>query len=774
MTVTDDVFCAFLVEDIEGIDNSGRRINELSALLSRNGVSIFYLSTYQADFILCKEKRLELVLPTIRSIFALYFDSDCESSIAAAHGRQGSISGQSDIMGSFPGSSFTSINSFLHTPSSPARYAPHFQYYHPSQPADRYSFSTTTSSSTHPFAQIHAIPQSPLSAAAHPPPSSHYPYPAWSSGSTTSSGMTAAAVPGATGTAAYLGSSIGSSYTRPSVGISIPFGRRESLTWGGFSSAAAGASTAAGAGAGAGYHHNPHPRRARRQHSESESSTTGDGLSQGGFSVQSNASQFMFSYRSNQGRQNSITSSFGDSGIGRYYPTRHHPHGSSSIDSLESTAVIGPSGPIPMNGGRRRRESRPGLSNGHGGGGGGLIDRGSESAGSSSGDVFSHHSHGRRSPLSVGSGGGGGENRGGSTTPARTTSDNSINMFPLTDIREETSASSSITNTAENSSTMTRATTTTTIAAPTSISTGSTAILSSEEEGGGGGTRSPYPWSATGGSMPPFSFLSASSLSLMNETQEELEDREAKIKAKVRQTCPRAVMDEKLVLAGLSMDYEDQWAVPLLKVLFYPETLSGLPQQKSRFVSLTVTDDGISLVADESIQDYFEDYTLNMSLSESKTLRCIQVDLSTFGLDTYGLVYSMSNSLVDVGINMLCLSTYGTANILVNDADLQRSIEILGLKEPVAVAETMAKKTMMATTTTTTTDTSGTLPTKPLSALSSTLGASLLFDVDEDGGEEDLDSEDEEDETSSYTSSVDTSSPEESSPSSPEAPTSVM
>ncbi|KAF9971300.1 hypothetical protein BGZ73_005771 [Actinomortierella ambigua] len=704
MTVTDDVFCAFLVEDIEGIDNSGRRINELSALLSRNGVSIFYLSTYQADFILCKEKRLELVLPTIRSIFALYFDSDCESSIAGAHGRQGSISSQSDIMGSFPGSSFTSMNSFLHTPSSPARYAPHFQYHHPAQPADRYS--STTTSSTHPFAQIHAIPQPPMSAAQ--PPSSHYPYPAWSSGSGTPSGM-----PGTIGSN-YLGSSISSSYTRPSVGISIPFGRRESLTWG-FS------------------HHNPHPGRARRQHSESESSA-GDALSQGGFSMQSNASQFMFSYRSNQGRQNSITSSFGDSGIGRYYPARH-PHGS-SVDSLESTAVIAPSGPISMGGGgRRRRESRQGYS------GGPLIDRGNESTGSSSGDVQGHPPLGRRSPLSMGSGGGGGDR--GATTPVRTISDNSLNMFPLTDIREEPSAASSVANTMENSSTMMQATRPT---APTTIST-SSAVLSSEEEV----TRSPYPWSATGGSLPPFSFLSASSFNMMNETQEELEEREANIKTKVRQTCPRSVMDEKLVLAGLSMDYEDQWAVPLLKVLFYPETLPGLTQHKSRFVSLTVTDDGISLVADESIQDYFEDHTLNMSLSESKTLRCIQVDLSSFGLDTYGLVYSMSNSLVDVGINMLCLSTYGTANILVNDADLQRSIEILGLKEPVAT-ETMAKAT------TTTMESSKTKQPSPSPA------SSKSFGINGNSREEVLDGEDEEDETSSYVSSSNDSSPQGSTP----------
>ncbi|KAG0228433.1 GATS protein-like 3 [Actinomortierella wolfii] len=242
----------------------------------------------------------------------------------------------------------------------------------------------------------------------------------------------------------------------------------------------------------------------------------------------------------------------------------------------------------------------------------------------------------------------------------------------------------------------------------------------------------------------------------MNETQQELEEREAKIKAKVRKSCPRCVIDEKLVLAGLSIDYMDQWAVPLLKVLFYPETLSGLAHQKSRFVSLTVTDDGLSLVADESIQDYFEEHTLNMSLSESKTLRCIQVDLSSFGVDTYGLVYSMSDSLVDVGINMLCLSTYSTANILVNDSDLQRSVEILGLKEKdAAAAGTSASETGTSTNSS-----------SPSSSSSSSSPSSPLTSLDADGRgevEEVLEGEDEEDETSSYaSSSTDVSPPTES------------
>ena len=59
-------------------------------------------------------------------------------------------------------------------------------------------------------------------------------------------------------------------------------------------------------------------------------------------------------------------------------------------------------------------------------------------------------------------------------------------------------------------------------------------------------------------------------------------------------------------------------------------------------------------------------------------LRCIQVDLSTFGQDTYGLVYSMSNPLVDHDVNLLCLSTLRTANVLVMQSFNLRVTEGLG------------------------------------------------------------------------------------------------
>lgn len=81
-------------------------------------------------------------------------------------------------------------------------------------------------------------------------------------------------------------------------------------------------------------------------------------------------------------------------------------------------------------------------------------------------------------------------------------------------------------------------------------------------------------------------------------------------------------------------------------------------------VSWIVCFGSLLVFQDQEVLSHFEEHMLNMSSSETM-LRCIQVDLSTFGLDTYGLVYSMSNPLVDHGVNLLCLSTFRTANVLV-------------------------------------------------------------------------------------------------------------
>ncbi|KAF9378287.1 GATS protein-like 3 [Podila verticillata] len=498
LMVTDDVFCAFMVDDPDGIGNSGRRINELSALLSRNGISIFYISTHVTDFILVKEKRLRLVLPTIRSLFSLSVDSDCD--LSSGHHSRG-FSSESEP-GSFPGSSFTSMNSFLHTPSSPSRYqSVHYNY--PTQGHNSYASS---------FQQFQQ-----QNDRYHPQQQS----------------------------STHFGSSFSSSYTRPSTGITIPFGRRPSNGYyrGGFGG---------------------------RQHSESDSSSMdGVGFGTSLNTMSTSISQSQLASRGQQGRQPSLAeSSFGD-GIGRYFPKRH-PIGSSA-ESFDNVNV-GETGSIP----------------------------------------------------------------------APSISENNLH----TTYRINTSLARD----------------------------GAT-------RGGGDGEmvmpQTMTPMTPSASSMPGFGFFP--SLGLMHETLEEQEEREANIKEQIRRSCPRSIIDDKLILTGLSLDYQAQWAVTLLKVLFYPEELPGYSSEKrSRFMSFTTTDEGTSLIADQEVLGYFEEHMLNMSLSQTP-LRCIQVDLSTFGLDTYGLVYSMSNPLVESDINLLCLSTFRTANVLVQDADLEKAMQILSL-----------------------------------------------------------------------------------------------
>ncbi|KAF9427699.1 GATS protein-like 3 [Entomortierella beljakovae] len=461
MMVTEDIFYAFMVDDPDGINNSGCRINELSALLSRSGISIFYVSTRITDFILVKEKRLKSVLPAIRSIFSLSVDSDCDISTNS----RGDFTSESE-QGSYPGSSFTSMNSFLHTPSTPSRGLNTHLHFPNSISQNEFNNSPTNYRS-----QPQQIP-------------------------------------------IQYGDGINSSYSRHSVGISIPFGRRSSS-------------------------------------SNSLSGQRGFFSSIGRIRTDSDSSA------EHQRRKGSYTdSSFGD-GIGRYFPKRRGLASFSSIDSIES-------------------------------------------------------------PIS----------------PTMDTNMFNTAGLPVREARISTNATSE-----------------------------------SKQF-------PPFtPLTPLASSFPAFGSLN--SLGLLQESVEEQEDREFKIKEQVRKQCPRSVIDDKLMMAGLAPDFQTEWGVTLIKVLFYPDQIPGFTRDvNSRFISFTTTDEGTSLIADQEVLAQFGEHMLNRSSSET-ILRCIQVDLSTFGLDTCGLVYSMSNPLVDHGINLLCMSTYRTANVLVHDADLEKSLEIL-------------------------------------------------------------------------------------------------
>ncbi|KAI9136620.1 hypothetical protein BKA69DRAFT_1128946 [Paraphysoderma sedebokerense] len=183
--------------------------------------------------------------------------------------------------------------------------------------------------------------------------------------------------------------------------------------------------------------------------------------------------------------------------------------------------------------------------------------------------------------------------------------------------------------------------------------------------------------------------------------------------AEVRRACEIEVRKERLRLVGLNRDYLDAWALKIIKILFYPDALglgnsgtspllsattpilspsspesstqtptpvSPFLSKRHRFISYTSTQEGVSLVADCTILSEFQEFMINMS-STPKDLKCIHVNLSSFGLDRYGIVYSMSDPLTSAEINLLYLSTFRTANVLVAEQDLERALQILDVTE---------------------------------------------------------------------------------------------
>ncbi|KAK9760677.1 hypothetical protein K7432_015062 [Basidiobolus ranarum] len=150
----------------------------------------------------------------------------------------------------------------------------------------------------------------------------------------------------------------------------------------------------------------------------------------------------------------------------------------------------------------------------------------------------------------------------------------------------------------------------------------------------------------------------------------------------VRRQCTKIVTKHKLRLVGLVKEYRDSWAMKLIRILLYPELDEDLRSAKSRFVSFTATEDGTSLIVEESILAQFEHYMINMSLTR-RPMRLIQIDLSIFGgvCDRYGIVHSMSSPLSDAGINLIYLSTTQCANVLVEEDHLSTAqciLEALG------------------------------------------------------------------------------------------------
>ncbi|KAF9166598.1 hypothetical protein DFQ26_007412 [Actinomortierella ambigua] len=97
-----------------------------------------------------------------------------------------------------------------------------------------------------------------------------------------------------------------------------------------------------------------------------------------------------------------------------------------------------------------------------------------------------------------------------------------------------------------------------------------------------------------------------------------------------------------------------------------------------RFFSFTATADSVSMITDvEILEAEFEEHELFMSLDDQCPLRLIRLDLHRFGLDKVGIVQSVARPLTEAGIELLYLSTFTTANILVLQHRLDDAERIL-------------------------------------------------------------------------------------------------
>ncbi|KAI8379105.1 uncharacterized protein BYT42DRAFT_593379 [Radiomyces spectabilis] len=112
------------------------------------------------------------------------------------------------------------------------------------------------------------------------------------------------------------------------------------------------------------------------------------------------------------------------------------------------------------------------------------------------------------------------------------------------------------------------------------------------------------------------------------------------------------VLENELRCVGLNPHYRREWAMTMLKIICYPELI----------------------IEGYSDEEYiFQD-------EDSASLRVIQVNLANSHLDRCGIVRSISHPLAsEAHINLLYLSTFKSANILVSADDLQQAEEILSL-----------------------------------------------------------------------------------------------
>ncbi|KAK5816668.1 hypothetical protein F5H01DRAFT_341412 [Linnemannia elongata] len=155
----------------------------------------------------------------------------------------------------------------------------------------------------------------------------------------------------------------------------------------------------------------------------------------------------------------------------------------------------------------------------------------------------------------------------------------------------------------------------------------------------------------------------------------------------VRQQADRTLPENSLRCVGLNTELEaghQPWLLKIIKILFYHDRVkeeatlagNGPTHDAPRFFSFTATSECVSMITDTYILEEFEEHELFMDM-ETCPLRLIQLDLHRFGLDKYGIIHSVARPLTEAGIDLLFLSTFSTANILVADHRLSEAERIL-------------------------------------------------------------------------------------------------
>ncbi|KAF9151887.1 hypothetical protein BG015_006084 [Linnemannia schmuckeri] len=155
----------------------------------------------------------------------------------------------------------------------------------------------------------------------------------------------------------------------------------------------------------------------------------------------------------------------------------------------------------------------------------------------------------------------------------------------------------------------------------------------------------------------------------------------------LRQQANRTLPENSLRCVGLNTELEaghQPWLLKIIKILFYHDKVkeeatlagNGPIHDAPRFFSFTATSECVSMITDTYILEEFEEHELFMDM-ETCPLRLIQLDLHRFGLDKYGIIHSVARPLTEAGIDLLFLSTFSTANILVADHRLSEAERIL-------------------------------------------------------------------------------------------------